>query len=782
VKRENEFSLQSFLSLSLFVLFFTIFIFLTFIIVDGIKTFRYIDYSKNSFLRLQRIDEILLCLTNEKNQIFINPILYKDILYNTTDISIDEIIKKNAKKKISNVLFKQYTDLKDDLVNLRINTINKAPNAIYMDYVRFIGEKSELYAYSIDMPTTRGIGARILSIYDFNNLEYNFEQFTYYLENVNFDDYDSQILFLLFNKAFNTLKIVLNSPSFSLSEETAQSIEKIKENEAYILMDELFSFSLDEVTRSLQNNDELILKFRDEIKQIVFKEEIVISNYIDTQLTKQYRILSLLVVVYLLLIFVLFYLFVFFSKNIFNPLSYLTTAIKNFSFDEIELKKIKGNEFRKFASLLLEYNKQNIELLNNKNELKAISEHTYSWEFWIDNYGSLKYVSPSCEKVIGYTAKEFLDQKDLMKEIVYFEDRDMFGYHDCLPKQHENHIDIRFVHKNGDVKWFSHVCRKIYSDDVCIGIRGVNFDINDRKLLENRLTDTLQMYHSLINASPDAICVTDSTGKIIFASQILFKLLEIKKYDDLIGKDLINWISEDYKCQYNDNLHTIMTSKKAIKANFEIQSANNGSLSSENKRVLVNINSAPIVKDNNRIDKIISIIREENKENLILYNDENRKINIQLKNDAKDKEYERDSFPTKSNTVHNNEDINILLVEDSYVNRALIIEMLHSTNWKLFTAENGEIAIKVFKENPIDIILMDIQMPIMDGYEATKIIKGLQRKLNVFVPIIALTAHVMVGDKEKCLNVGMDDYLSKPIEYITLKSMCEKWIDKKFKK
>ena len=82
-------------------------------------------------------------------------------------------------------------------------------------------------------------------------------------------------------------------------------------------------------------------------------------------------------------------------------------------------------------------------------------------------------------------------------------------------------------------------------------------------------------------------------------------------------------------------------------------------------------------------------------------------------------------------------------------------------------------AIEKFKENKVDIIFMDVQMPNMNGYEATRKIRELQTEK---IPIIALTAGTVVGEREKCIEVGMDDYASKPIIKDTLELVIAKWV------
>ncbi len=107
------------------------------------------------------------------------------------------------------------------------------------------------------------------------------------------------------------------------------------------------------------------------------------------------------------------------------------------------------------------------------------------------------------------------------------------------------------------------------------------------------------------------------------------------------------------------------------------------------------------------------------------------------------------------------ENLNILLAEDNMVNQILITDLCEMNGWSIKAVENGRLAVEEFRKGIYDIILMDIQMPEMDGMEATKIIRNDEDNSNI--PIIALTAHALKGDRERFLDAGMDDYISKPV-------------------
>ncbi len=117
---------------------------------------------------------------------------------------------------------------------------------------------------------------------------------------------------------------------------------------------------------------------------------------------------------------------------------------------------------------------------------------------------------------------------------------------------------------------------------------------------------------------------------------------------------------------------------------------------------------------------------------------------------------------------------NILIVEDVEINREIVRFILESTHAQIDEAENGRVAVERFIENPqkYDLILMDIQMPELDGYTATRMI----REMDSEIPIVAMTAHAFKEDKEKSLEIGMNDHMSKPIDENTLLSTVAKYI------
>lgn len=121
----------------------------------------------------------------------------------------------------------------------------------------------------------------------------------------------------------------------------------------------------------------------------------------------------------------------------------------------------------------------------------------------------------------------------------------------------------------------------------------------------------------------------------------------------------------------------------------------------------------------------------------------------------------------------------ILLVEDNELNREIAVEILQGCGFVLDVANDGDIAVekmKNAKEGQYDIVLMDIQMPRMDGYEATRLIRGLPDKYAAEIPIIAMTANAFDEDKENALQAGMNGHISKPFETERLLDVLAKFL------
>jgi CheY-like chemotaxis protein len=119
--------------------------------------------------------------------------------------------------------------------------------------------------------------------------------------------------------------------------------------------------------------------------------------------------------------------------------------------------------------------------------------------------------------------------------------------------------------------------------------------------------------------------------------------------------------------------------------------------------------------------------------------------------------------PKEKHAEKSQECYRVLIVEDNMVNRKVAHFMLEKKGHEVTGVENGKEAITALENSIFDLILMDVQMPVMDGLEATAAIRKKEESTDDHIPIIAMTAHAMKGDRERCLEAGMDDYTTKPL-------------------
>ena len=135
--------------------------------------------------------------------------------------------------------------------------------------------------------------------------------------------------------------------------------------------------------------------------------------------------------------------------------------------------------------------------------------------------------------------------------------------------------------------------------------------------------------------------------------------------------------------------------------------------------------------------------------------------------------------PTASDATGDDESagrtLNVLIVDDNPVNQALARRIVVKRGHTAKVAENGQKALDAVAEADFDIVLMDCQMPVMDGFEATRLIREGEAGTDRHLPVVAITAHAMVGDRERCIEAGMDDYLPKPIDPQQLRELLDGW-------
>ena len=137
---------------------------------------------------------------------------------------------------------------------------------------------------------------------------------------------------------------------------------------------------------------------------------------------------------------------------------------------------------------------------------------------------------------------------------------------------------------------------------------------------------------------------------------------------------------------------------------------------------------------------------------------------------------EEETKPVKSHIVPKKmNSLRILLVEDDVINQKVALKMMNNQDHYIALANNGKEAVSLFEKEDFDLVFMDLNMPLMDGFEATERIRGIEKTAKKHTPIIAMTALAFEEDKQKCFDAGMDDYLSKPIRLQELRDMFTKY-------
>ena len=122
------------------------------------------------------------------------------------------------------------------------------------------------------------------------------------------------------------------------------------------------------------------------------------------------------------------------------------------------------------------------------------------------------------------------------------------------------------------------------------------------------------------------------------------------------------------------------------------------------------------------------------------------------------------------------ERLEILLAEDNAVNRMVATRLLESRGHRVFAVANGQEAVDAIMSGKFDIVFMDCQMPVMDGFRAAILIREFESQRSIRrTPIVALTANALKGDRDRCIEVGMDDYLSKPVRPESLNAVLRQW-------
>ena len=173
-------------------------------------------------------------------------------------------------------------------------------------------------------------------------------------------------------------------------------------------------------------------------------------------------------------------------------------------------------------------------LRESEEKYRIVADNTFDWEFWLDPDGRFLYTSPSCERVTGYAAWEFIDKPDLLQEIIHPDDRQAFLQHQHdMPSSRHGDIEFRIVTKDGEIRWIHHLCQPLYDGEGrYAGSRGSNRDTTERKRAKETLAFERSQLLSIFDGIDDVVYVTDPyTYEVLYAN----KAMKEKFGGELVG-------------------------------------------------------------------------------------------------------------------------------------------------------------------------------------------------------------------------------------------------------
>ena len=182
-------------------------------------------------------------------------------------------------------------------------------------------------------------------------------------------------------------------------------------------------------------------------------------------------------------------------------------------------------------------------LMESEERYRTVADFTYDWEYWIDPEDNFLYVSPSCERITGYSAQEFLDDPSLLERIVHPDDLNKMMNHLHIERKVDyetfHSLDFRIIHRDGHTLWLNHACQPVYGKErQPLGRRACNRDITDRKRAEEQLRESEQKYRSLFEDSIDGIFINEVDGTLVDANESLFDLFGYTR-EEVLGTNVI---------------------------------------------------------------------------------------------------------------------------------------------------------------------------------------------------------------------------------------------------
>ncbi len=171
-------------------------------------------------------------------------------------------------------------------------------------------------------------------------------------------------------------------------------------------------------------------------------------------------------------------------------------------------------------------------LRDSAERFQAFADHTYDWEYWTAPDGRYVYMSPSCQRITGYCAQEFVQDPGLLERIIHPQDRDEVQQRSAAmaAKKSVLSMDFRILHRSGGVRWIGHICRPVYaSDGRYLGERVSNRDISHRKAAEKALRASARAFRTIFNSGHDAVIIYEPGGTVTRVNDRLLKMFGVSR-------------------------------------------------------------------------------------------------------------------------------------------------------------------------------------------------------------------------------------------------------------
>ncbi|MEQ9671346.1 diguanylate cyclase [Coleofasciculus sp. G2-EDA-02] len=218
-----------------------------------------------------------------------------------------------------------------------------------------------------------------------------------------------------------------------------------------------------------------------------------------------------------------------------QPLGVLTIYAVNsgaFAPEEVQLLKELANDLASGIEALhirIAREQAEEELRQSEERFRTVANFTYDWEYWLNPDAQFIYVSPSCERITGYCADEFLQDASLLESIIHPEDREKFAQHRCdtAVNQRVSGIDFRILTKTGELRWISQICQSVQSaEGDWLGIRASNRDITERKQAEEGLRESEKRFRSMFDQVGVGIVQATLSGEFLWVNQKFIDLVQ----------------------------------------------------------------------------------------------------------------------------------------------------------------------------------------------------------------------------------------------------------------